>query len=100
MVRGKQARARRVSDRERVLRSRIKMGRNIALIGFFCPIFWVSLFAGMNRSVVMINAVHSGAVILIGLAVMGVGAWALANHRADEKQREMGNCACESPTGD
>lgn len=46
------------------------MGRNIALIGLFCPIFWVSLFSGASAATIRVNAIHSGCVILLGLALM------------------------------
>ena len=69
--------------------NQIIMGRNIALIGFFCPIFWISLFSGANLRVIGMNAVHSGIVILIGLAMMGMGKWALANTRASELRRKI-----------
>lgn len=71
------------------LRGRIAMGRNIALIGFFCPIFWCCLLAGAKAQTVWFNAVHSGIVMLIGLALMAQGKLAL--------KRATGLIACQSP---
>lgn len=59
-----------INDNERNLLKRIKTGRNIALIGFFCPIFWISLFSGARGQELYFNAVHSGIVVLIGLGLM------------------------------
>jgi len=44
----------------------MKTGRNIALIGVFCPIFWLSLFMGESVSVLLFNAVHSSLFIFLG----------------------------------
>ncbi|MBR0598570.1 hypothetical protein [Sinanaerobacter chloroacetimidivorans] len=53
---------------------KIKTGRNIALIGVFCPIFWTSLFMGADRSTILFNAFHSSIFVCIG------GIYSLANY--------------------
>ena len=53
----------------------VRTGRNIALIGVFCPFFWLSLLSGASAQMIRFNAVHSGAVVLIGLATMACGYW-------------------------
>ncbi|MFX4263481.1 hypothetical protein ACOBQJ_14950 [Pelotomaculum propionicicum] len=57
----------RLSDRERDLLFRIKLGQSIVLVGLFCPIFWISFFSGARGEVLYYNAFHSGLVILFGL---------------------------------
>jgi hypothetical protein len=57
-------------ERENELMARMKTGRNIALIGVFCPFFWYSLFSGAPANEVYFNAMHSGVVVLIGLVLM------------------------------
>lgn len=57
------------SNNEKRLLEGIKTGRNIALVGVFCPIFWTSLFMGAERSVLLFNAAHSGIFICIGGAI-------------------------------
>lgn len=57
----------RLSDREHEILFRIKLGKSIALVGVFCPIFWISLFSGARGEVLYFNAFHSGLVILFGL---------------------------------
>ncbi|MGR5063880.1 hypothetical protein [Photobacterium sp. DNB22_13_2] len=47
-----------------------KAGRNIALLGFFCPIFWIALFSGADAQSLAFHATHSGIVFLIGIAIM------------------------------
>ncbi|MDD4197132.1 MAG: hypothetical protein PHT96_12120 [Syntrophorhabdaceae bacterium] len=59
-----------VSDTANKIIMKIKMGRNIALIGVFCPFFWMALFAGARGQVLYFNAIHSGAVIAIGLVII------------------------------
>jgi len=54
-------------EREQNLLDRVRKGSTIALIGFFCPFFWVLLFSGAGQVDVYFNAMHSGAVILIGI---------------------------------
>ncbi|MCQ1060313.1 hypothetical protein ACQKPX_14755 [Photobacterium sp. DNB23_23_1] len=47
-----------------------RAGRNIALLGFFCPFFWIALFTGAEASSLAFHATHSGIVFLIGIAIM------------------------------
>jgi len=60
----------RLNDKEREILFRIKLGQGIALVGVFCPIFWISLFSGARGEVLYFNAFHSGLVILFGLGFM------------------------------
>lgn len=48
----------------------VTRGRNIALIGLLCPFFWISLFNGSSAATIRLNAIHSGCVVLGGLAWM------------------------------
>ncbi len=50
-----------------------KVGRNIALLGFFCPLFWIALFSGTRGSHLFFHATHSGIVFLIGVVIMIIG---------------------------
>ncbi len=52
---------------------KIRLGRNIALIGVFCPFFWISLLSGAPRNIVEFNAAHSGLVVLAGGLIMAIG---------------------------
>ncbi|PSW16508.1 hypothetical protein C9J01_05780 [Photobacterium rosenbergii] len=47
-----------------------RAGRNIALLGIFCPFFWIALFTGAEASSLAFHATHSGIVFLIGVAIM------------------------------
>ena len=47
-----------------------KVGRNIALLGIFCPFFWYALFSGAQKSTVILHATHSGIVFLLGVVIM------------------------------
>lgn len=59
-----------MNDRERYLLGRVRLGQGIALVGIFCPIFWISLLTGFNRKELYFNAIHSGIVVLSGLGFM------------------------------
>lgn len=47
-----------------------KTGRNIALLGIFCPFFWFALISGADASTIAFHAVHSSVVFLIGVVIM------------------------------
>ncbi|NOH98733.1 hypothetical protein [Vibrio sp. 99-70-13A1] len=49
-----------------------KGGRNIALLGLFCPFFWYALFTGASKTELAFHATHSGVVFLIGMTIMFV----------------------------
>ncbi len=51
----------------------IQMGRNIALLGLFCPLFWISLLSGAEPSTIALHGIHSGVVFLIGAAMLVFG---------------------------
>ncbi|MDQ8195725.1 hypothetical protein QEH59_14920 [Coraliomargarita sp. SDUM461004] len=55
------------------LSEQMRAGRNIALLGLFCPIFWFALFLGADKSTLALHAAHSGIVFLIGVGIMLVG---------------------------
>jgi hypothetical protein len=55
------------------LSEQVKAGRNIALLGFFCPFFWFALFSGANASTIALHAAHSGIVFLIGIGILVIG---------------------------
>jgi|TARA_R110001583_G_C5530633_1_gene398485 hypothetical protein len=52
------------------LSGQTRTGRNIALLGLFCPFFWIALFSGASGSTLMFHAVHSSIVFLIGVVIM------------------------------
>ena len=56
-----------LTNREIYLRSNIRIGYGIILIGVFCPFFWFAFLSGAQGNDLMFNAVHSGIVILFGL---------------------------------
>ncbi|AFV01155.1 MULTISPECIES: hypothetical protein [unclassified Dehalobacter] len=58
------------TEKEKNLIGGIKMGKYIAIIGVFCPFFWISLLTGASIEMIRFNAIHSGIVILIGFVIM------------------------------
>ena len=61
-----------LTNREIYLKSKVKIGFGIMLIGVFCPIFWFSFLSGARGNEIMFNAVHSGIVILFGLMYIAI----------------------------
>ena len=59
--------------KERTLPTSAKLGANIALLGIFCPLFWMALLRGASRSELIFHATHSGIVFTIGIVLMLVG---------------------------
>ncbi|MDV7105750.1 hypothetical protein R3X26_15195 [Vibrio sp. TH_r3] len=47
-----------------------RTGRNIALLGVFCPFFWYALFTGASKAELIFHATHSSVVFLIGMVIM------------------------------
>lgn len=52
------------------LSKNIKTGRNIVLIGVFCPFLWFAILSGASKDFIIMNAIHSGFVAVIGLVIM------------------------------
>ena len=52
------------------LSEQTKAGRNIALLGLFCPLFWIALLTGASKSELMFHATHSSVVFLIGIVII------------------------------
>ncbi|MDD4136701.1 MAG: hypothetical protein PHT99_02255 [Methanoregula sp.] len=56
-----------LTNREIHLKSSIRIGYGIMLVGIFCPVFWLSLLAGARGDELMFNAIHSFLVFLFGV---------------------------------
>lgn len=73
------------ADQEIQIAQRVKLGRNIALIGVFCPFFWMALFSGATRDFILFNAIHSGIVIAIGCLILAKGRMDLKRYKESKK---------------
>jgi hypothetical protein len=76
-----------VTNRELHLKSQIKIGLGIMLIGIFCPIFWISFLSGARGNELMFNAIHSGIVILFGLLYFATYRIQLINEQAQRSRK-------------
>jgi len=83
LILGREDARREIKDRKLV--DGVTMGRNIALIGFFCPFFWFSLFGGADAATIRFNAMHSGAFVIVGLL------WMLRSLMQIERKRREGS---------
>ena len=50
-----------------------RQGAFVMLFGFLCPAFWVAFFTGANSDDLLVLAIHSSGIVLIGLVVMIMG---------------------------
>jgi hypothetical protein len=76
-----------VTNREYYLKSQIRIGYGIMLIGVFCPIFWFSFLSGARGNELMFNAIHSGIVILFGLLYFASYRIQLLNEQAQRSRK-------------
>lgn len=69
--------------KERKLPSSAKPGLTIALLGFFCPLFWFALITGASKGELIFHACHSGLVFLVGVFLLVKG----VNQHGQSEQR-------------
>ncbi|SHH32059.1 hypothetical protein [Ferrimonas marina] len=55
--------------RTRSLPASARSGALITLLGLCCPLFWYALFTGASKAELILHAIHSGLVMLIGVAL-------------------------------
>ena len=77
-----------LTNREHYLKSQIKIGYGIMLIGVFCPIFWISFLSGARGNELMLNTVHSLIVILFGFLYFAVYQIQLRNELVQGRRKE------------
>lgn len=78
-----------LTNREYCLKSQIRIGYGIMLIGVFCPIFWISFLSGARGNELMFNAIHSGIVILFGLLYFATYRIQLRNEQVTKKHNTL-----------
>lgn len=71
---------------QRQLPDTARPGAFIALLGLFCPIFWIAFFTGAPRSELIFHAVHSGIVFGAGVLLF-VGGLTKSIRRDDPDER-------------
>ncbi|MFB9055303.1 hypothetical protein ACFFU9_00965 [Mariniflexile ostreae] len=77
VVHGKPKTTKKSSDKIQALKKGVKTGRNISLVGVFCPFFWYAILSGASKDFIIFNAIHSGIVVGLGLVVLSVNYLAL-----------------------
>lgn len=77
-----------LTNREIQLKSNIKIGYGIMLVGIFCPIFWISFLSGARGNELMFNTVHSGIVILLGFLYFAIYRIHLRKEQEQGKRKE------------
>ena len=51
------------------IQGQMKTGKMLALVGAFCPLFWIALFSGQSTGAVLFNFCHSMLFVVIGLSM-------------------------------
>lgn len=67
-------------NKTQLYKSGIKTGRNISLVGVFCPFLWYSILSGASKNFIVLNLIHSGIIVAIGLVVAGINYVALYSY--------------------
>ncbi|MDD2254784.1 MAG: hypothetical protein PHT97_11175 [Methanoculleus sp.] len=58
---------------ERQGKSLMKVGAGLVIFGIVCPFFWLSLFSGNSPQETWVYGIHSGAIVVLGLGLLGKG---------------------------
>lgn len=78
-----------LTNREIYLKSNIRIGYGIILIGVFCPFFWFAFLSGAQGNDLMFNAVHSGIVIMFGVLYFATYRIQLRNEQVTKKHNTL-----------
>ncbi|MFB9052485.1 hypothetical protein ACFFVB_05275 [Formosa undariae] len=76
-IKGKSVTPKKTPKNSHLYKKGMQTGRNIALVGVFCPFLWYSILSGGSKDFIILNAIHSGIIVCIGLAVVGINYFAL-----------------------
>ncbi|WP_157757613.1 hypothetical protein [Pseudalgibacter alginicilyticus] len=76
-VKGKPSVNKNSNNKTQLFQKGIKTGRNISLVGVFCPFLWFSILSGATKDFIILNLIHSGIIVGIGLVIMGINYIAL-----------------------
>ncbi|MHA7944560.1 hypothetical protein ACJOV8_015895 [Formosa sp. 3Alg 14/1] len=86
-VKGKPVIPKKTSKNSLLYKKGMQTGRNIALVGVFCPFLWYSILSGGTRDFIILNAIHSGIIVCIGGVVAGINYLALNHSKHKMMQR-------------
>ena len=59
-------------NKTQAFKAGIKTGRNIALVGVFCPFLWYAILSGASKDFILLNVIHSGIIVVLGLVIITV----------------------------
>ena len=72
VIKGKPSTVNNLKNKILLFKTGIKTGRNIALIGVFCPFLWYSILSGASKDFIILNVIHSGIIVALGLLIISV----------------------------
>jgi len=60
------------TNKTKPFKAGIKTGRNIAMVGIFCPFLWYAILSGASKDFILLNVIHSGIIVVLGLVIITV----------------------------
>lgn len=66
VVKGNSGKPHKPDNRVLSLKTGIKTGRNILLVGVFCPFLWYAIISGASENFIILNVIHSAIIAGIG----------------------------------
>jgi len=85
-VKGKPSTHKKSKNKAQLFKAGIKTGRNISLVGVFCPFLWYAILSGASKDFILLNLIHSGIIVIIGLIVLGINYLALYSYSKSIKK--------------
>ena len=61
-----------VTSKIQNLNNGIKTGRNMLLVGVFCPFLWYSILSGCSKDFIILNLIHSGIIVGLGVLIIAI----------------------------
>ncbi|MDE3743136.1 hypothetical protein [Maribacter polysaccharolyticus] len=86
VVKGKPSTHEKSKNKALLFKAGIRTGRNISLVGVFCPFLWYAILSGSGMDFIILNLIHSGIIVLIGLVVLGINYTALYAYTKSNKK--------------
>jgi len=86
IVKGKKNDKKKDNTKMETFKKGTKTGRNIVLIGIFCPLLWYSILSGASKDLIIINLMHSGIIVTLGLVLIVINYLALLRNKNIHKK--------------
>ena len=82
VVKGTSGKHHKPDNRVLSFKAGLKAGRNILLVGVFCPFLWYAIISGADKNFIILNVIHSALIAGIGVVVIIINALMLYYYRS------------------